>query len=182
MRSSPNAMFDESELHACHQNLMTGLRNHFHQLPQLKAVFGKRKAFEGHLKALSLNTDVFEGHEGKVTLNLRAGDPGIPNQAIFKVDMQIECNGLCGQNHTLNIELCIQNREAIGTNFLKLETLAQLQPATNPIGVLICPDSRYFAASNMDGAYADDDEYIVAFKLSYHHLLKSKLLVLSMGD
>jgi hypothetical protein len=182
MRSLPTALFEESVLNDCHVKLLQGLRTHFEDLPQLKAVASKRKAFEEHIKTLLKKPNLFDGFAGRVSSDVRAGDSGVPGQAIFKVDAQIECNRLCGGRHSMNIELCIQNREAIGTNFLKLETLANLESSSDHLGVLICPDAKYFASSNMDSSYADDDEYIVAFKLAYHRILKSKMIVLTVGD
>ena len=182
MRSLSNALFDDSELDVCHVTLIDVLRTHFEDLPQLKAVSGKRKAFEDHLKTFARRADLLEKTVGRMTTGLKAGDHGVPGQSIFKVDLQVECNGLCGAIHAINVELCVQNREAIGTNYLKLEILGLLQQDKNSIGILICPDSRFFAASNMDSAYADDIEYIVAYKLSYHQVLKTKMLVLSLGD
>ena len=182
MRSLPTYLFDENSMSSCHRDLLAGLRRHFDDLPHLKAVAGKRKAFESHLKAIENASGMLDSVAGNMSFNLIAGDSGIPAQAVFKVDLQIKCDSRCGNVHCLDIELCIQNREAIGTNFLKLELLAGLQPEADHVGVVICPDSRYYATSNMDSAYADDDEYVVAHKLAYHHVLKHKMVVLSVLD
>ena len=182
MRSLPTYLFDQNEMHSCHSEMISVLRSHFDDLTQLKAVSGKRKAFENHLNALVKRGGEFAESNLEFFGNVLAGEEGVPDKSNFEIDIRIVCRGNCGLKHTVNVELCIQNREAIGTNFLKLEVFAKLNPDMDHLGILICPDRRFFKESNMDSAYGDDDEYIVAHQLSYHTVMSSKMLILSLGD
>ena len=182
MRSLPTYLFDVSEVHSCQAQMIDRLRSHFDQLTQLRAVSGKRKAFEGHLNQLIKNGAEVEDSRFKILGSVLAGDEGVPNKSNYEIDLRMVCDEKCGSKHAVNVELCIQNREAIGTNFLKLEVFAKLNPNMDHIGVLLCPDRKYFKESNMDAAYGDDDEYIVAHQLSYHTVMESRMLILTLGD
>jgi hypothetical protein len=182
MRSLSTFLFDESNVHTCHFALLEVLRGHIDQLSYLKAVSGKRKALESHLQSLSLSTKSPSYSNFSVITEVLAGDDGIPSKAIHEIDMVLICDSSCGETHSLDVELCVSNREAIGTNFLKLEVCAKSKPEYLHLGVLLCPDRKYFKTSNMDPSYGDDDEYIIAHQLAYHNVLKADLVVLSIGD
>lgn len=182
MRTLSTFLFDEAKLQACHANMLDLLRSHMTELSQLKAVSGKRKVIEGHLDGLPKRTDLL----GKFALQARksvlAGDLGVPSKAIHEIDLQLVCSSMCGASHSLNVELCVSNREAIGTNFLKLEVFAVTHPDLEHLGVLLCPDRKFYKESNMDPSYGDDDEYIISYQLAYHNVLDAQLVVLSVGD
>jgi len=182
MRSLPTYLFDQNKIHSCHAEMIELLRSHFDALTQLKAVSGKRKAFENHLNLLIEKGREVEESNFRILGSVLAGEEGVPDKSNFEIDLRIVCKETCGLKHAVNVELCIQNREAIGTNFLKLEVFANLNPEIDHIGLLLCPDRRYFKESNMDAAYGDDDEYIVAHQLSYHTVMASKMLILTLGD
>lgn len=182
MRSLPTYLFEQKQLHSCHAEMIEVLRSHFDALTQLKAVSGKRKAFENHLNLLIKKGPEVEDSNFRVLGTVLAGDEGVPDKSNYEIDLRLVCQEKCESKHAVNVELCIQNREAIGTNFLKLEVFAKLNPEIEHLGVLLCPDRRYFKESNMDAAYGDDDEYIVAHQLSYHTVMASKMLILTLGD
>jgi len=168
-------------MHQCHAEMLVLFRNHMSELPNLKAISGKRKAFEAHLggfKEIGILNDV--GLQART--RVLAGDEGVPAKAIHEIDLQIVCNSACGFLHSFNVELCVSNREAIGTNFLKLEVFSSSNPQLSHLGVLLCPDRKYFKESNMDPSYGDDDEYIIAHQLAYHNVLQGQLVVLTIGD
>ena len=182
MRSLTTFLFDESNLNACHSALLKVLRDHMDELSYLKAVSGKRKALENHLQSLSSTPTIPKDLGFTAITEVLAGDDGIPSKAIHEIDMVLICDSSCEKVHSLNVELCVSNREAIGTNFLKLDVYAYSKPEYLHLGVLLCPDRKYFKTSNMDPSYGDDDEYIIAHQLAYHTVLKADLVVLSIGD
>ena len=182
MRTLPTYLFDQNQIQGCHAEMIEVLRSHFDALTQLKAVSGKRKAFANHLNLMIKRGSEVEESNFKILGTVLAGQEGVPDKSNYEIDLRIVCQEKCGSKHAVNVELCIQNREAIGTNFLKLEVFAKLNPEIEHIGVLLCPDRRYFKESNMDAAYGDDDEYIVAHQLSYHTVMSSKMLILTLGD
>ncbi len=182
MRTLSTFLFDESQLDPCHSDMLELLRNHMSELSQLKAVSGKRKAIESHLDGLAQNSDRLGKSGFQARTSVLSGDEGAPSKAIHEIDLQLLCNSACGATHSFNVELCVSNREAIGTNFLKLEVFAVTKPEFRHLGVLLCPDRKYYKESNMDPSYGDDDEYIISHKLAYHNVLESDLVVLTIGD
>ncbi len=182
LRTLSTFLFDQSELDACHADMMELLRNHMSELSQLKAVSGKRKAIETHLDGLVKKHDVLGKLGIQAKTSVLSGDEGVPPKAIHEIDLQLVCNSTCGATHSLNIELCVSNREAIGTNFLKLEVFSATNPNLTHLGVLLCPDRKFYKESNMDPSYGDDDEHIISHQLSYHNVLESRLVVLTLGD
>jgi hypothetical protein len=163
-------------------DLLDMLRKHFGELSQLKAVSGKRKALETHIDALAKKVDELTSLGVASKTGVLAGDEGIPSKAIHEIDLQLICNQSCGSKHSLNVELCVSNREAIGTNYLKFEVFDRINPGVNHLGVLVCPNRKYFNESNMDRSYGDDDEYVISHQLAYHNVLEASLVVLTIGD
>lgn len=105
-------------------------------------------------------------------------------QAPFSIDGRYVCNGECNSMHILNIVICLNNREAIGTNFLKLEVAAlseirRFQETevvdSNILGVLISLDRDVLTWGKWDPSYADSSEYSGGMRKFYKSLLKSNI-------
>jgi hypothetical protein len=105
-------------------------------------------------------------------------------QAPFSIDGKYVCNGECGSIHILNVVICLNNREAIGTNFLKLEVAAlseirKFQKTevldSNVLGVLISLDRDVLTLGKWDPSYADSSEYSGGMRKFYKSLLKSNI-------
>jgi hypothetical protein len=105
-------------------------------------------------------------------------------QAPFSIDGKYACNGECNSIHILNVVICLNNREAIGTNFLKLEVAAlseirRFQETevldSNILGVLISLDRDVLTLGKWDPSYADSSEYSGGLRKFYKSLLKSNI-------
>ena len=107
--------------------------------------------------------------------------------AIFKLDGHAECDRTCQTIHRINFVLCLNNRESIGTNFLKLE-IAALDLIRNSrdnslydeniLGILLTLDSSVLETGKWDSSYAAASEYTFAFKHAYKNLLNSNMLAM----
>ena len=109
--------------------------------------------------------------------------------AIFRLDGTAKCDGRCGSYHQINVVTCLNNREVIGTNFLKLEVSAletiRNHPALpifdhNVLGLLITVDEKVLQLGGWDKAYASSSEYTFAYKHAYKGLIKSNVLSMQM--
>lgn len=105
-------------------------------------------------------------------------------QAPFSIDGKYTCDGECSSFHILNIVVCLNNREAIGTNFLKLEVAALSDIRSyhqkevldaNILGALVSLDRDVLAHGKWDPSYADSSEYSGGMRKFYKSLLKSNI-------
>lgn len=105
-------------------------------------------------------------------------------QAPFAIDAKFICDGACKSIHVINIVICLNNREAIGTNFLKLEVAAlseirKFQEVevldSNILGVLMTFDRDVLALGNWDPSYADSSEYSAGMRKFYKALFNSNI-------
>ena len=112
-------------------------------------------------------------------------------QAPFLIDAKFSCDGKCGSLHIMNFVICLNNREAIGTNFLKLEVAAlgeirkyQVSEVSdsNILGVLITLDQDVLSLGNWDPSYADSSEYSGGLKKFYKTLMKSNIVNLRIHN
>ena len=116
--------------------------------------------------------------------------PNLANApAIFILDGTAQCDERCGSYHQINVVTCLNNREVIGTNFLKLEVSAiesiRNHPAfpiydSNILGLLITLDENVLHLGGWDKAYANSSEYSFAYKHAYKSLIKSNVLSLQI--
>lgn len=104
--------------------------------------------------------------------------------AIYRLDGKLTCDRKCGSFHKINIVLCLNNREIIGTNFLKLEVAAQEDIRyssssiydRNILGVLLSLNEGLLKEGAWDGSYATSSEYTFAYKHAYRHIIKSNII------
>ena len=105
--------------------------------------------------------------------------------AIYRLDGRATCSGSCGTVHRTNLVLCLNNRESIGTNFLKLEIAAQEDIRNhkrselfdrNILGILITFNEGLLRDGGWDASYASADEYTFAYKHAYRQIIKSNVI------
>lgn len=112
-------------------------------------------------------------------------------QAPFTIDAKYRCESKCSNIHIINFVICLNNREAIGTNFLKLEygALNEIRKGSsselrdsNVLGVLITFSRDLLNLGKWDLSYADSSEYSAAARRYYRLLLQSNILNLRIHN
>lgn len=182
MRVFFNELSDSWEnLSQCHTQMVQIVVNHFDSLETRKAIQGKSGSLRNHLSKLSKSGEVFETGF-RANSKVKVSNRGAPDRASFLLDLQIECTSACDVTHVLNVELCLNNREAIGTNILKPEIMARSSVNQLHAGMLICPSRSLLLSGNWDASYGDDSEYLVAYKLVYEPVLEHPLGLLQLSD
>lgn len=115
----------------------------------------------------------------------RLGNAG----ALFELDLQSDCDKSCGKLHRINAVICLNNREAVGSNFLKLELAAQElirytngQALTdeNVLGILVSFNKKVLTLGGWDPAYANSTDYTFAFTFAYSSMLRSRILAIKL--
>jgi hypothetical protein len=115
----------------------------------------------------------------------RLGNAG----ALFELDLQSECDKSCGQVHRINAVLCLNNRETVGSNFLKLELAAQelirhnngqALSDENVLGILVTLNKKVLTLGGWDPAYANSTDYTFAYSFAYSSMLRSRVLAIKL--
>jgi hypothetical protein len=85
----------------------------------------------------------------------------------------------------LNIELCFNNKETAGTNFLKLSSAAifqERQGALFSLGLLLVPSRELLTLGGWDPVYGDSTEYSLYYKEAFKQSLFGRYLILELSS
>ena len=160
----------------CMDQVLTTIRRGFEgfefpSLPDGAPSLGIRRQFENSAEGASWLRKQSVRHEVPRSLG-RTG---------FEVDfLKIFRETPCGQAHPAVMELAFDNRQAIGTNLLKLEVAAAGAQNTSQIGfgILVCPGDNILKVRGWDGAVGASSEYESAIRDGYSGILKSSKALL----
>jgi hypothetical protein len=89
----------------------------------------------------------------------------------------------CKKRHRLFVEVCFDNRQAIGTNILKLDSAASFfQDKTSGVAlsVIVCADRKALSTGGWDSGVGDEEEYQIALNTAYKKHLKTNISLLIM--
>lgn len=162
-----------SELEACLQNSLAKFQDALSEIDFNLAISDRSNSMRKLIKDSTRNIQGFEWIP-------RTRD----GQAPFSIDGKYVCTGECNSIHILNVVICLNNREAIGTNFLKLEVAAlseirrfQVSEVldSNILGLLISLDRDVLTLGKWDASYADSSEYSGGLRKFYKSLFKSNI-------
>lgn len=174
------------ELDACHQRQWNAIKEIFQAVNVRQALRQRSESLKNEIATgMSGNSELSWG-KFSIFHNPRFLDVA----AIYRLDGRGICSRSCGNLHKVNIVLCLNNRETIGTNFLKLEVAAQEDIRHNKgseifnrniLGILITANEGLLKAGNWDSSYASADEYTFAFKHAYRELIKSNVIGMQLN-
>jgi hypothetical protein len=173
------------ELEKCHKSLVEELKINLSSLDIQRGLRNRSKSLKQEIQQSNSSSSAFKWVKHSIfsDRSLTKASAG------YLIDARAECSQNCGSFHQVNIVICLNNREAIGTNFLKLEVAAvqeirnhQNQPLTdkNVLGLLITLDREMLNFGGWDGAYADATEYVFAYNLAYRSVIKSQIIGLQL--
>lgn len=106
--------------------------------------------------------------------------PSIPvaSKAIHKVDLLLKQ----GPDIFFAVELCLNNREGIGSNFLKVHSAISSRKG-NPeesAGILIVPSRGLLDFGGWDKAYGDSTEYEHLWNAVYKNLMTTRIILIEL--
>lgn len=173
------------ELEECHKNLVQELRNNLSTVDIQRGLRNRSRSLKEEIQQSNSSSPAFKWVKHSIfsDRSLKKASAG------YLIDARAECLQNCGSFHQVNIVICLNNREAIGTNFLKLEVAAvqeirnhQNQALTdkNVLGLLITLDREMLDFGGWDSAYADSTEYVLAYNLAYNSVVKSQIIGLQL--
>jgi len=175
--------YDTEELSRCHKSMIEELRQHLVELSLHDVMHEKSKIIKSHLRSIRTSSSIHEiRHELLIRDDL---DLTTKARANYLLDLQLECSGQCGGLHRVNVELAFNNREAIGTNFLKLasrSTSDEIDPSVQSLGLLLAATRNLLDAGSWDAAYADSSEYEALFNRVYVHEIQGFFGILELQN
>lgn len=164
----------------CISQLIDSVQALLSTAPEMSSdAFAKTKTFRQLLRSLVESDSVWNWK----FLGIDAIPDGLFNEN-YVLDLMSDKNfGNCNQRHRLLVELCFDNRQAIGTNVFKLQVAAQqFQARTGGKAycLIVCGDRKALKKGQWDSGVGDEEEYQIAISTGYREFLTSpfSLLVL----
>jgi hypothetical protein len=168
-------------LEECHLNLVRNVRTSSEAVNRNSILANKGKALNQHFFRQGKSFSPF-AFEDKFQISAGTFPQSAKSNAI--VNLFGKCDQSCGQTHLAAVEWCVDNRIAIGANFLKHEVLHRRfgSDSAQYLGVLIALDSELIIASGMSSAVASASEYLVHYEELYQPMITSSLAVINLRD
>lgn len=171
---------DPSELAPCHKKLFEELKSNLGSIKINAALRNRSYTLKPAIQNANVHGTNFQWKKISIFT-----DSSLKNaSAGYLLDARAECGGNCGSFHQVNVVICLNNRETIGTNFLKLEVAAMQEIRNhkeititdqNILGILITLDRSFLNLGNWNHVYADATEYSLAYAMAYKWVLKSNI-------
>jgi len=174
-----------AELEKCHKDLVQELRSNLSSVDIQKGLRNRSRSLKFEIQKVNSQSSTFKWAKHSIfsDRSLKKVSAG------YLIDARAECSQTCGSYHQINIVICLNNREALGTNFLKLEVAAvqeirnhQHEALTdkNVLGLLISLDRELLKFGGWDSSYADSSEYQIAYNMAYKSVIKSRIIGLQL--
>lgn len=145
------------------------------QSPQFKKTASIREAILSHARNYPGWTIDFFGLEDVPFLGYKRN---------YVVDLVHDCEGSDGAYRCRTfVEVCFDNRQAVGTNILKLEASAtrfENRVGGQTLNLLVCADRRMLDLGKWDSGVGDEEEYQIAITNAYREILKSNFALIVM--
>jgi len=166
----------------CEDSIIEAISAHFSTLDARQAVLRRTAAISNHFADVSKLEPLDSHVEYRLKEYVLGGGPRVSKRANFYSDMAAICDCVGEKQSKTFFELCFNNREAIGTNFLKLDAARRNcdLPEKQAQCVLICPSASLLRAGNWDPAYADADEYSEFYSQIIDGQLQSRFSILEI--
>jgi len=166
--------------HPCHSAVFDELVNALGSFPPVNSSsFDRKRSIRD---ALSSQLTAELGWVNQL-LGIEGVPPNLHNKN-YVVDFAKDSNlSGCTNRHRVLVEICFDNRQAIGTNVFKLDSAARSfreRTGGEAVGVIICADRKALKSGGWDPGVADEEEYLVALDTAYSHYLLSPISLLVM--
>jgi hypothetical protein len=178
--------FDHNNLPQCFEEMLNDIEKSINRMAVVAAVESRSASFKKNLAdSLPRNSNLQLGKTSVLDV-IRLAGAG----ATLELDGRQSCSRKCGTKHVLGLVLCLNNRETIGTNFLKLEVFSRnsRHPADkseyfdeNRLGVMVTFSRELLKLGKWDPSYADSTEYSFSFKNAYSQILNSKIVLIKVN-
>lgn len=150
------------------------LQMHFLSLP-LQDIIGRRST------ALVQHFKTFRKQDSELTFSAPI-KPLLSDSKLtanYKVDL---IASLGSQESLVSLELCLNNREAIGTNLLKLDLAlsSRLTPPKSGLMIVVAATRQLLDQGGWDKAYGDSSEYWHLLETGICNYLNARVLIIEL--
>ena len=164
--------------HPCHKALLAELVNVLNLIPAINSSsFDRKRSIRDTLMS-QLKPELGWVHQ---LLGVESVPPNL-HKNNYVVDFAKDSNlSDCTQRHRVLVEICFDNRQAIGTNIFKIESASRSfreKTGGEAIGIIVCADRKTLKIGGWDPGVADDEEYEVAIDTAYASFLSSAMSLL----
>ena len=169
------------EVEPCHESTWNEMKDIFQSLDVRNSLRQRSESFKNEVSSGMASHPNLQWEKSSIFHDSSLLD--VP--AIYRLDGRGSCSGACGSRHKMNLVLCLNNRESIGTNFMKLEIAAQEDIRNqkgkeifdkNILGILVTFNEGLLKAGGWDASYASSDEYTFAYKHAYRQIIRSNIV------
>jgi len=169
------------EVEPCHESTWNEMKDIFQSLDVRNSLRQRSESFKNEVSSGMASHPSLQWEKSSIFHD--SGLLDVP--AIYRLDGRGSCSGACGSRHKMNLVLCLNNRESIGTNFMKLEIAAQEDIRNqkgreifdkNILGILVTFNEGLLKAGGWDASYASSDEYTFAYKHAYRQIIRSNIV------
>lgn len=129
----------------------------------------------------NLTTAVAEDLGSKVIPSAELTGPsyGAKAHASLRIDFIVSCNCSAENPHAFGIELCLDNRIALGSNVLKALAMEKIHPKSDTVFVTL--DRGLLDSGGWDSTYADTELYERDISGFYAELVSGQITLLSLS-
>lgn len=161
-------------------NLIEAIQLAFSELKVTDVIQKKSEAISRFFSSLHFGEKFQVAENCPITLT---DEPG-KVRANMRIDKVFKLTNV-SSTRFVNVELALNNREAAGTNLLKLEVMSQIQSArgsTSSLGILICLTNGLKETAGMDKSYATASDYTEFMSKAWKVVIKSRIILIELHD
>jgi hypothetical protein len=162
--------------HRCFGEKLEELRSQFESIKFSGLIDSKPSTQQVREKSDSMLTSDKWNHRVLITEDFPAG----VSKANYEVDYQTQytCES-CNRPHQLSLELGFDNRQAVGSNLLKMDS-ANSGFNGESISIIVVTNSKGRESGRWDNSVAIDYDYSWAYRKAYSKYFKTVILLLTI--
>lgn len=167
------------EMPTCEFKFLRALSRAFENLRPIELVEGRTRSVK---KQVSTFVSQISGESNLVlSTSVDLSDDSYPDSphANLRLDYLLKCaSDQCGR-HVFGLEICLDNRIALGTNVFKAKALESIHPGSDAVFVVL--ERTLLDSGGWDSSYADTEIYERDIAHFYSKLISEPVTLFSIG-
>ena len=175
--SKPIGVFDD--IPNCEFKFLRELSRSVEKLRPIELVEGRTRSLKKHISEFV--SEIAADNNLELSDSFSLCDDSYPDSphANLRLDYLFECRSDETGRHVFGLEICLDNRIALGTNVLKAKALDRIHPSSDTIMFVL--ERTLLDSGGWDPAYADSEIYERDISHFYSKLISEQLTLFSVG-